>query len=50
MIVSHHLTKRFGTTLAVEGFFSATVGFLLMTAYIVAAIWLGAALLGRRDA
>lgn len=32
------------------GFFSATVGFLLMTAYTVAAIWLGAILLQRRDA
>jgi ABC-type cobalamin/Fe3+-siderophores transport system ATPase subunit len=32
------------------GFFSATVGFSLMTAYTVAAISLGAVLLGRRDA
>ena len=32
------------------GFFSATVGFLLMTAYTVAVIWLGAVLLQRRDA
>jgi len=32
------------------GFFSPTVGFLLMTAYTVAAIWLGAVLLPRPDA
>ncbi len=32
------------------GYFSATVGFLVMMAYTVAAIWLGAVLLKRRDA
>jgi nitrate/nitrite transporter NarK len=32
------------------GALSATVGFLLMSAYSVAAIWLGAVLLARRDA
>jgi hypothetical protein len=32
------------------GSLSATVGFLLMSAYTVAAIWLGAVLLERRDA
>lgn len=32
------------------GFLSATVGFLLMTAYTVAVLWAGATLLQRRDA